>query len=52
MLIAGEQSIRDVIPFPKTQTANCLLTAAPAAVDDGQLREIGIRLRRSEQTNR
>ena len=49
MLIAGEHSIRDVIPFPKTQTASCLMTAAPTTVDEVQLREIGIRLRRSEQ---
>jgi len=51
MLMAGERSIRDVIPFPKTQTAACPLTAAPAAVGDLQLRELGIRLRRSEATS-
>lgn len=50
MLMAGENSIRDVIPFPKTQTANCLMTSAPAAVSDAQLKEIGIRLPRSGQT--
>lgn len=44
MLMAGEQSIRDVIPFPKTQTASCLMTAAPAAVGPAQLKELGIRL--------
>ncbi len=44
MLMAGEHSIRDVIPFPKTQTASCLLTAAPTTVTDAQLQEIGIRL--------
>jgi aspartyl-tRNA synthetase len=48
MLMSGERSIRDVIPFPKTQTAACPLTAAPAAVGETQLRELGIRLRRSE----
>ncbi len=48
MLMAGERSIRDVIPFPKTQTASCPLTSAPTAVGDAQLRELGIRLRRSE----
>ena len=48
MLMSGERSIRDVIPFPKTQTASCPLTAAPAAVGEPQLRELGIRLRRSE----
>lgn len=48
-LMAGEQSIRDVIAFPKTQTASCLMTAAPAAVTPAQLKEIGIRLPRSEK---
>ena len=52
MLIAGEQSIRDVIPFPKTQTASCLMTSAPAAVTDAQLKEIGVRLPRSEQVKK
>lgn len=46
MLMTGATSIRDVIPFPKTQTASCLLTAAPAPVDEAQLKELGIRLRR------
>jgi len=44
MLMAGEHSIRDVIPFPKTQTASCLMTSAPTTVTDAQLQEIGIRL--------
>ncbi len=48
MLMTGERSIRDVIPFPKTQTASCPLTSAPAAVGEMQLRELGIRLRRTE----
>ncbi len=48
MLMSGERSIRDVIAFPKTQTAACPLTAAPAAVGEHQLRELGIRLRRTE----
>lgn len=47
MLMAGEQSIRDVIPFPKTQTASCLMTSAPAAVGEAQLKELGIRLPRA-----
>ena len=47
MLMTGEQSIRDVIPFPKTQSASCLMTAAPAGVSDRQMRELGIRLRKS-----
>ncbi|MBI4692425.1 MAG: aspartate--tRNA ligase [Gammaproteobacteria bacterium] len=46
MLMAGEKSIRDVIPFPKTQTAACLLTSAPAGVGERQMRELGLRLRK------
>ena len=45
MLLAGTTAIREVIAFPKTQTASCLLTAAPGEVDDAQLRELGVRLR-------
>ena len=45
MLMTGAASIREVIAFPKTQTAACLLTAAPAPVNDAQLRDLGIRLR-------
>jgi len=45
MLMAGAESIRDVIAFPKTQTASCPLTNAPGAVSAEQLRETGIRLR-------
>lgn len=40
MLLAGEESIRDVIAFPKTQQARCLLTNAPASVDKKQLKEL------------
>ncbi len=40
MLLAGEDSIRDVIAFPKTQQASCLLTQAPGAVDEKQLKEL------------
>ena len=47
MLMAGADSIREVMAFPKTQTAACLLTQAPAPVEEGQLRELGLRLRRS-----
>jgi len=43
MLLAGEDSIRDVIAFPKTQQAGCLLTNAPAGVDDKQLKELQVR---------
>ncbi|TDJ47845.1 MAG: aspartate--tRNA ligase [Gammaproteobacteria bacterium] len=45
MLMCGAQSIRDVIAFPKTQSASCLLTDAPGPVPAEQLREAGIRLR-------
>jgi aspartyl-tRNA synthetase len=44
-LMAGAESIRDVIAFPKTQRAQCLLTQAPGPVDEKQLRELHIRLR-------
>ena len=45
MLLAGVDSIRDVIAFPKTQKATCLLTEAPAPVSNRQLRELGLKLR-------
>jgi aspartyl-tRNA synthetase len=44
MLLAGVDSIRDVIAFPKTQRAVCLLTEAPTPVDAAQLRELGIQV--------
>ena len=49
MLLAGEDSIRDIIAFPKTQKATCLLSQAPSAVAPKQLRELGIQLREKEK---
>jgi aspartyl-tRNA synthetase len=49
MLMTGAMSIRDVIAFPKTQSASCLLTEAPGHVSSEQLRETGIRLRKVEK---
>jgi aspartyl-tRNA synthetase len=46
MLMTGAASIRDVMAFPKTQSASCPLTRAPSAVDDRQLRDLNLRLRR------
>jgi aspartyl-tRNA synthetase len=48
MLMAGADSIREVIAFPKTQTAFCPLTEAPTAASEQQLRELHIRLRPSD----
>jgi len=48
MLLAGTDSIRDVIAFPKTQRAQCLLTQAPSAVDNEQLKELALRIRKTE----
>ncbi len=45
MLMCGASSIRDVMAFPKTQSASCLLTQAPSEVSQGQLRELHLRVR-------
>jgi aspartyl-tRNA synthetase len=47
MLMAGAMSIREVMAFPKTQSAACLMTQAPAPVTEAQLRDLNIRLRRT-----
>jgi len=52
MLMTGSHSIRDVIAFPKTQTAHCAMTDAPGAVDARQLRELNIRLKQSAKVDR
>ncbi len=49
MLLAGTDSIRDVIAFPKTQKAQCLLTQAPSPVDAEQLKDLSLRIRKTEQ---
>ncbi len=46
MLLSGSSSIRDVIAFPKTQRAQCMMTEAPAPADEVQLRELNLRIRK------
>lgn len=50
MLMTGAKSIRDVMAFPKTQSASCLLTQAPSAVSANQLRDLHIKLRQPAKT--
>ena len=51
MLMTGTNSIRDVIAFPKTQSAACPLTEAPGEVSKAQLNELNIRLREQVKTS-
>ena len=48
MLMIGSDSIRDVIAFPKTQRAQCLLTKAPSPIDNEQLKELSLRIRQTQ----
>lgn len=48
MILAGSTSIRDVIAFPKTQSATCLLTNAPSVIEDKALRELHIKISHSD----
>ena len=50
MLMAKEDSIREVIAFPKVKDASCLMTNAPSAVDPVQLEELGIGITETEET--
>jgi aspartyl-tRNA synthetase len=48
MLLAGEDSIREVIPFPKTTSSLCLLTGSPSDVSDKQLHELGLQRKKTD----
>jgi len=49
MLLTGDRSIREVIPFPKTASATCLMTGAPSPVEEGQLRELKLEVKQEEE---
>jgi aspartyl-tRNA synthetase len=51
MLLTGAKSLRDVIAYPKTASASCLMTQAPSPVDDAQLRDLHIALRKRDPSN-
>jgi aspartyl-tRNA synthetase len=51
MLLTGAKSLRDVIAYPKTASASCLMTQAPSVVDDAQLRDLHIAVRRRDSSN-
>ena len=51
MLLTGAKSLRDVIAYPKTASASCLMTQAPSLVDDAQLRDLHIAVRRRDSSN-
>ena len=51
MLVTKSDSIRDVIAFPKTQKAQCIMTMAPSVVEETQLKELSIRVRKATSTN-
>ena len=51
MLITKSLSIRDVIAFPKTQTASCFLTSAPSIIDKNQIKDLGIKIDKKNNDN-
>ena len=48
--MAGQESIRDVIAFPKVKDASCLMTEAPTPADQKQLEELGLLVKKEEKT--
>jgi aspartyl-tRNA synthetase len=50
MLITKTKSIRDVIAFPKTQKAQCLMTKAPSSIEDSQIKDLGLRIRKKQSS--